>query len=151
MKLKDILTDNKVQIALTTGETYFVGGNELNVEYQATFIHIPVLKVNIHYYSSFYFLEGNGFNAENDDDDSDDSDDSDVELFEDGPEGYAFFDTDTKECVYDMTGSALEVCISDFLHEVKEENWSMDEIEDLDCEVIEDITVFNDYILDGKI
>ena len=70
---------------------------------------------------------------------------------EDGPEGYAFFDTDTKECVYDMTGSALEVCISDFLHEVKEENWSMDEIEDLDCEVIEDITVFNDYILDGKI
>ena len=58
MKLKDILTDNKVQIALTltTGETYFVGGNELNVEYQATFIHIPVLKVNIHYYSSFYFL-----------------------------------------------------------------------------------------------
>lgn len=145
MKLKDILTDNKVQIALTTGETYFVGGNELNVEYQATFIHIPVLKVNIHYYSSFYFLEGNGFNAENDDDDSD------VELFEDGPEGYVFFDTDTKECVYDMTGSALEVCISDFLHEVKEENWSMDEIEDLDCEVIEDITVFNDYILDGKI
>ena len=145
MKLKDILTDNKVQIALTTGETYFVGGNELNVEYQATFIHIPVLKVNIHYYSSFYFLEGNGFNAENDDDDSD------VELFADGPEGYVFFDTDTKECVYDMTGSALEVCISDFLHEVKEENWSMDEIEDLDCEVIEDITVFNDYILDGKI
>ena len=147
MKLKDILTDNKVQIALTltTGETYFVGGNELNVEYQATFIHIPVLKVNVHYYSSFYFLEGNGFNAENDDDDSD------VELFEDGPEGYAFFDTDTKECVYDMTGSALEVCISDFLHEVKGENWSMGEIEDLDCEVIEDITVFNDYILDGKI
>ena len=80
MKLKDILTDNKVQIALTTGETYFVGGNELNVEYQATFIHIPVLTVNVHYYSSFYFLEGNGFNAENDDDDSDDSD---VELFED--------------------------------------------------------------------
>ena len=148
MKLKDILTDNKVQIALTTGETCFVSGNELNVEYQATFIHIPVLKVNIHYYSSFYFLEGNGFNAENDDDDSDDSD---VELFEDGPEGYVFFDTDTKECVYDMTGSALEVCISDFLHEVKEENWSMDEIEDLDCEVIEDITVFNNYILDGKI
>ena len=148
MKLKAILTDNKVQIALTTGESFFVGGNELNVEYQATFIHIPVLKVNVHYYSSFYFLEGNGFNAENDDDDSDDSD---VELFEDGPEGYAFFDTDTKECVYDMTGSALEVCISDFLHEVKEENWSMDEIEDLDCEVIEDITVFNDYILDGKI
>lgn len=145
MKLKDILTDNKVQVALTTGETYFVGGNELNVEYQATFIHIPVLKVNVHYYSSFYFLEGNGFNAENDDDDSD------VELFADGPEGYVFFDTDTKECVYDMTGSALEVCISDFLHEVKEENWSMDEIEDLDCEVIEDITVFNDYILDGKI
>lgn len=148
MKLKAILTDNKVQIALTTGETYFVGGNELNVEYQATFIHIPVLKVNVHYYSSFYFLEGNGFNAENDDDDSDDSD---VELFEDGPEGYAFFDTDTKECVYDMTGSALEVCISDFLHEVKGENWSMGEIEDLDCEVIEDITIFNNYILDGKI
>ena len=122
-----------------------MGGNELNVEYQTTFIHIPVLKVNVHYYSSFYFLEGNGFNAENDDDDSD------VELFEDGPEGYVFFDTDTKECVYDMTGSALEVCISDFLHEVKEENWSMDDIEDLDCEVIEDITVFNDYILDGKI
>ena len=146
MKLKGILTDNKVQIALTTGETCFVGGNELNVEYQATFIHIPVLKVNVHHYSSFYFLEGNGFNAENDDDD-----DSDVELFADGPEGYVFFDTDTKECVYDMTGSALEVCISDFLHEVKEENWSMDEIEDLDCEVIEDITVFNDYILDGKI
>lgn len=145
MKLKGILTDNKVQIALTTGETCFVGGNELNVEYQATFIHIPVLNVNVHYYSSFYFLEGNGFNAENDDDDSD------VELFEDGPEGYVFFDTDTKECVYDMTGSALEVCISDFLHEVKEENWSMDEIEYLDCEVIEDITVFNDYILDGKI
>ena len=145
MKLKGILKDNKVQIALTTGETCFVGGNELNVEYQATFIHIPVLNVNVHYYSSFYFLEGNGFNAENDDDDSD------VELFEDGPEGYVFFDTDTKECVYDMTGSALEVCISDFLHEVKEENWSMDEIEDLDCEVIEDITVFNDYILDGKI
>lgn len=145
MKLKDILTDNKVQIALTTGETYFVGENELNVAYQATFIHIPVLNVNVHYYSSFYFLEGNGFNAENDDDDSD------VELFEDGPEGYVFFDTNTKECVYDMTGSALEVCISDFLHEVKEENWSMDEIEDLDCEVIEDITVFNDYILDGKI
>ena len=148
MKLKAILTDNKVQIALTMGETYFVGGNELNVEYQATFIHIPVLKVNVHYYSSFYFLEGNGFNAENDDDDSDDSD---VELFEDGPEGYAFFDTDTKECVYDMTGSALEVCISDFLHEVKGENWSMGEIEDLDCEVIEDITIFNNYILDGKI
>lgn len=148
MKLKAILTDNKVQIALTTGETYFVGGNELNVEYQATFIHIPVLKVNVHYYSSFYFLEGNGFNAENDDDDSDDSD---VELFEDGPEGYAFFDTDTKECVYDMTGSAMEVCISDFLHEVKGENWSMGEIEDLDCEVIEDITIFNNYILDGKI
>lgn len=146
MKLKGILTDNKVQIALTTGETCFVGGNELNVEYQATFIHIPVLNVNVHYYSSFYFLEGNGFNAENDDDD-----DSDVELFEDGPEGYVFFDTNTKECVYDMTGSALEVCISDFLHEVKEENWSMDKIEDLDCEVIEDITVFNDYILDGKI
>lgn len=146
MKLKDILTDNKVQIALTTGETYFVGENELNVAYQATFIHIPVLNVNVHYYSSFYFLEGNGFNAENDDDD-----DSDVELFEDGPEGYVFFDTDTKECVYDMTGSALEVCISDFLHEVKGENWSMDKIEDLGCEVIEDITVFNDYILDGKI
>lgn len=146
MKLKDILTDNKVQIALTTGETYFVGGNELNVEYQTTFIHIPVLKVNVHYYSSFYFLEGNGFNAENDDDD-----DSDVELFEDGPEGYVFFDTDTKECVYDMTGSALEVCISDFLHEVKEENWSMDEIEDLDCEVIEDITVFDNYIIGEKI
>ncbi len=145
MKLKAILTDNKVQIALTTGETCFVGGNELNVEYQATFIHIPVLKVNVHHYSSFYFLEGNGFNAENDDDDSD------VELFEDGPEGYVFFDTNTKECVYDMTGSALEVCISDFLHEVKGENWSMDDIEDLDCEVIEDITVFNDYILDGKI
>ena len=145
MKLKDVLTDNKVQIALTTGETYFVGGNELNVEYQATFIHIPVLNVNVHYYSSFYFLEGNGFNAENDDDDSD------VELFADGPEGCVFFDTNTKECVYDMSGSALEVCISDFLHEVKEENWSMDEIEDLDCEVIEDITVFNDYILDGKI
>ena len=136
MKLKDILKDKKLQVALTMGETYFAGGNDLNVEYQATFIHIPVLKVNVHYYSSFYFLEGNGFNAENDDDDSDDSD---VELFEDGPEGYAFFDTDTKECVYDMTGSALEVCISDFLHEVKEENWSMDEIEDLDCEVIEDI------------
>lgn len=146
MKLKNILIDNKMQIALTTGETCFVGGNELNVEYQATFIHIPVLNVNVHYYSSFYFLEGNGFNAENDDDD-----DSDVELFADGPEGYVFFDTNTKECVYDMTGSALEVCISDFLHEVKEENWSMDEIEDLDCEVIEDITVFNDYILDGKI
>ena len=147
MKLKDILTDNKVQIALTTGETYFVGGNELNVEYQATFIHIPVLKVNIHYYSSFYFLEGNGFNAENDDDD----DDSDVELFADGPEGYVFFDTDTKECVYDMTGSALEVCISDFLHEVKEENWSMDEIEDLDCEVIEDIAIIDNYIIEGKV
>ena len=148
MKLKDILTDNKVQIALTTGETYFVGGNELNVEYQATFIHIPVLKVNIHYYSSFYFLEGNGFNAENDDDDDDDSD---VELFADGPEGYVFFDTDTKECVYDMTGSALEVCISDFLHEVKEENWSMDEIEDLDCEVIEDIAIIDNYIIEGKV
>lgn len=146
MKLKDILTDNKVQIALTTGETYFVGGNELNVEYQATFIHIPVLKVNVHHYSSFYFLEGNGFNAENDDDD-----DSDVELFADGPEGYVFFDTNTKECVYDMTGSALEVCISDFLHEVKEENWSMDEIEDLDCEVIEDIAIIDNYIIEGKI
>ena len=145
MKLKDILTDNKVQIALTTGETYFVGGNELNVEYQATYIHIPILNVNVHYYSSFYFLEGNGFNAENDDDDSD------VELFEDGPEGYVFFDTDTKECVYDMTGSALEVCISDFLHEVKEENWSMDKIEDLGCEVIEDITVFDNYIIGEKI
>lgn len=145
MKLKGILTDNKVQIALTTGETCFVGGNELNVEYQATFIHIPVLNVNVHYYSSFYFLEGNGFNAENDDDDSD------VELFEDGPEGYVFFDTDTKECVYDMTGSALEVCISDFLHEVKGENWSMDDIEDLDCEVIEDIAVIDNYIIEGKI
>lgn len=145
MKLKDILTDNKVQIALTTGETYFMGENELNVAYQATFIHIPVLNVNVHYYSSFYFLEGNGFNAENDDDDSD------VELFEDGPEGYVFFDTNTKECVYDMTGSALEVCISDFLHEVKEENWSMDKIEDLDCEVIEDITVFDNYIIGEKI
>lgn len=145
MKLKGILTDNKVQIALTTGETCFVGGNELNVEYQATFIYIPDLNINIHYYSSFYFREGNGFSAEDDDDNND------VELFADGPEGYAFFDTDTKECVYDMTGSALEVCISDFLHEVKEENWSMNEIEDLDCEVIEDITVFNDYILDGKI
>ena len=143
MKLKDILTDNKVQIALTTGETYFVGGNELNVEYQATFIHIPVLNVNVHYYSSLRFCEGDGFDVENDNDD--------VELFADGPEGYVFFDTNTKECVYDMSGSALEVCISDFLHEVKGENWSMDDIEDLDCEVIEDIAVIDNYIIEGKI
>lgn len=142
MKLKDILTDNKVQIALTMGETYFVGGNELNVEYQATFIHIPVLNVNVHYYSSFYFLEGNDFNAENDDD---------VKLFEDGPEGFVFFDTDTKECVYDMSGSALEVCISDFLCEVKGESWTMKKIKGLKCEVIEDIAVFDNYIIEGKI
>ena len=129
---------------LVTGKSYSVASIECNITiYQATFIYIPVLNVNVHYYSSLYFCEGNGFNAENDDDD--------VELFVDGPEGYVFFDTDTKECVYDMSGSALEVCISDFLHEVKGENWAMDDIEDLDCEVIEDIAVFDNYIIEEKI
>ena len=144
MKLKDILKDNKVFTTLVTGKSCSVCSIDFSItEYQATFIHIPVLNVNVHYYSSLYFCEGDGFDVENDNDD--------VKLFVDGPEGYVFFDTDTKECVYDMSGSALEVCISDFLHEVKGENWSMDDIEDLDCEVIEDIAVIDNYVIEGRI
>ena len=70
MKLKDILKDNKVFTTLVTGKSCSVCSIDFSItEYQATFIHIPVLNVNVHYYSSLYFCEGDGFDVENDTDD----------------------------------------------------------------------------------
>ncbi|MFR7688586.1 hypothetical protein [Evtepia gabavorous] len=130
MKLKDTY---KVLPKLLNGDIYYITNGDFHKEYSTTFIRIPALKVNIHYYSSYLDVEY-------------------LDELLDERCGYAFFDMDTNQCLYSSINiHILETPTSNFLSEIKHINWTMEEIRALDCELVEDIAVFDNYIIEEKI
>lgn len=79
------------------------------------YIYIPELKMNIHNaYSENYNDELKGYEIDFD--------------------FYVFFDSETKEYLYAEQGSALEVCIYNFLNVVSQKEYVVAELE---CEYVE--------------
>lgn len=115
MKVKEIdnfLDENDIEVEYKV----FEEDDEYRIILESNYIFIPSLNINIH--SGYYEVY------------SEDTEDYEIDF-----DFYMFFDSETKEHVYEEQGSGLEVCIYNYLRGIGKTVQDIDLIEEAECEI----------------
>jgi hypothetical protein len=113
MDLEKYFEDNELEIDYDL----FEEDEEHRIYIEDVYIFIPSLNIDI--YSGYY----EAYNE-------------DTEDFEVDFDFYMFFDSNTKEHLYEEQGSSLEVCIYNYCRGLDVDIDTIEEIENLECEII---------------